>query len=51
MMNWEVFWTLTLIVTVCAFAALAIVVTIGAAFDARKMLRELKDDRANSDES
>lgn len=49
---WEPFWQLVFIVSVIAFAGLAIVVTIGGISDIRAMLRSIeRNHSATQDDS
>ena len=43
---WILLWKFVLIVGVGLFAMLAVVVTIGGAFDIRKLLRTLREEHA-----
>jgi hypothetical protein len=43
-MNWELLWKVVLLATLAAFAAMAVLVTIGGARDIRRLLRRLGDD-------
>jgi len=47
---WETFWPLVFIVSVIAFAALTIVVTIGGVSDIRAMLRSIEDNHSATQE-
>ena len=43
-MTWILLWKIVLLVSLLLFAAMAVVTTIGAAFDIRKLFRRLQED-------
>ena len=47
---WETFWPLVFLVSVIAFAGLAIVVTIGGISDIRAMLRSIEHDHGTTED-
>lgn len=46
-MSWMMLWKLVLLMSIGCFAIMAVIVTIGGAFNIRKLFRRL---RANEDE-
>ncbi len=44
-MSWMLLWKAVLLFSIGCFAVLAVVVTIGGAFDIRKLFQRLRDDK------
>jgi hypothetical protein len=42
MKAWEIFWTLALLISSCAFALITLIVIVKGGPDLREMLRELR---------
>ena len=48
-MDWKLFWQICLFVSLTAFGAMAVIVTIGGAVDIRRMLQKLRDTTEKDD--
>ena len=49
LMDWKLFWQICLFVSLTAFGAMAVIVTIGGAVDIRRMLQKLRDTTEKDD--
>ncbi len=43
-MSWMLLWKIVLLSSISCFAIMAVLVTIGGAFDVRKLFRRLRED-------
>ena len=44
-MSWMLLWKIVLLFTVTCFAVMTVVVTIGGAFDVRRLFQRLQEDK------
>ena len=47
-MTWTLLWKIVLVVSLLLFAVVAVVTTIGGAFDIRKLFRRLREDEQSN---